>query len=162
MTLVKPLSILADEKNRDYLGVFTKSSVPGFFDAHAERFTLSIQKIDLPGLGYLSEGTTNSLSVGSPIGTWQTVGNTVLGQESSEITIHFIEMYVPIIETFIYPWMRYVIGLDESNYQPFPRCDLTIKYFSPADFKPGKNKVAPTFVYRLLRNISKNYGITTF
>lgn len=128
------------------------------------RFALSIQNIpEMPD--FTSLDGDQSLNITNPAGRFTTLNQSLYGVSQNKFKIQFMEMMMPIHETFLYPWYLATFNANsiKNNYKipyPFPRLDFAIKFYrtdsTGAHLQNVKQRIPvfPTFIYWITRSIS--------
>lgn len=137
-----------------YSGLCATSGI--FYDEYLQRFSMSIQKIELPNFCMSANGVESSLEINTPIGAWRGINNTTKFVSGNEIKFHILELQNPVIETWLYKWygrcLQTNIDIGTRPY-PFPRLNMAIKYYRTDDFSFGSSdkkdtkKIYPKFIY---------------
>lgn len=107
------------------------------------KLSITMQKIQLPEIVLNGNNVNGNLSVTTPLGNWQTIGNTTAFPGSTTLKIGFLETQEPIIEKIIYPWYLECLNSNGNSVYPFPRLDFAIKFYRKDIIK----KQEPTFIY---------------
>lgn len=135
-------------QNGQSVGKDPANNVFAFTEYTLARFALGISNIEMPSLNGFTTQT-----IQTTVGKYTVLNNnsTFNTGNNSTFTINFYELAMPVIESFIIPWMLQMnkAHIYYDNAVELPRLNLNIKFYRQDEIAGLDFMMNPSFVYRI-------------